>query len=64
MTRKHFELLAASLRASRPRETTDLWSELEHKAWRKVVDYLATDLIATNPNFNPARFRDACNATD
>lgn len=57
MTRKHFQFIAETLKWSRP-DTTLLTARAQ---WNLTVDEFSRDLCRTNPQFDPTKFREACN---
>lgn len=61
MQRRHFELIAESLHASRPIGQP---GDIRFNTWKSVVSEFCGRLSATNPNFNRARFLRACGVED
>ena len=59
MTAKHFEMIAAAFRRSRPDPNSS-----HHIQWEKDVEAIASACAEVNPNFNRSRFVDACEADD
>ena len=57
MTRKDYELIARSLRSTKPDE---LSTTVEQVLWRRTCRVFAGDLQADNPNFNCKLFLRAC----
>lgn len=59
MQRRHFELIAESLRSAKPMpHDTDQSARLSQ--WVSTCNRFARDLNATNPQFNRERFLRAC----
>lgn len=56
MTRQHFEMIAETLKATRPSVG---WVR-ERLSWANTVGEFAYRLCLTNPAFDPDEFRDAC----
>jgi hypothetical protein len=59
MTRKHFEKIAAVLKATRPDGTGSLLSQ-----WEYQVNVMATMCAEDNPRFNHTVFFEACGLED
>ncbi len=59
MQRRHFELIAETLAASKP-SPHDSDASARYSQWRAVVSQFCGRLSATNGNFNKARFLAAC----
>lgn len=57
MQRRHFELIAEALRASRPEPDAD---EERWTQWKLTVAEFCGRLSVTNGLFNRSRFREAC----
>lgn len=57
MTRRHFEFIAAALRASRPAPGA---TDEKFKQWDRTVVTFANRLEGTNIGFRRARFLSAC----
>ncbi|MBW2636023.1 MAG: hypothetical protein JRC86_00605 [Deltaproteobacteria bacterium] len=55
MTRKHFEVIAANIRATFEQST-----EEQKNAVRSLASDLASEFAGFNPNFNRSRFLGAC----
>ncbi len=60
MQRRHFEVIAEALAASRPPITQGV----SYAQWRKVVSEFCGRLSATNGQFNKDRFKRACGVED
>lgn len=59
MTKKHFELIASTLRhLAPPRELPS--SPRAYEQWRATVESFADMCAASNPRFNRTRFLAAC----
>ncbi len=59
MTRQDYELIAAALRAGRPK-LSDYESEGKRSIWEVNVKLLTEALEADNPRFDRERFLRAC----
>jgi hypothetical protein len=57
MSRKHFNALAAALKAEKPGEN---WSANKHVQWELDVKAIADTCAKFNPNFKLERFLAAC----
>lgn len=57
MQRRHFELIAETLAASKPAILRD---RKAYNAWLEVLNAFADMLASTNRNFDRARFLRAC----
>jgi hypothetical protein len=66
LTRQHFELIAETLRDSKPEPyeeagpLSEIWDRDELDTWTNVVDLFADRLAITNPSFDAERFVQAC----
>lgn len=60
MTRKHYEAIAAAIRAARP--TGHLDTDEARQTWERTVTSVAVALQKDSPKFNHWRFRTACYA--
>lgn len=60
MTKKHFDALAAALRAQKPEDTFDENRLLLIIQWRADAKVVADVCARFNPNFDRARFLAAC----
>ena len=62
MTRKHYKIIAESLKRTRPGSHSVLAGVAleEELQWNNTVTDLARVLSSTNPRFNRARFVEAC----
>lgn len=70
MTRRDFQLIAESLKKTRPAHYTErlnsipegelAWKRAECSVWNCVCKTIANDLSGTNPRFDRSRFLDAC----
>lgn len=58
MTRKHFQFIAETLKWSRPDADAP---PIAHAQWNLIVDEFSRDLCRSNPQFDPTKFREACN---
>lgn len=59
MTRKHFELIARTLRNLRPVPGFDGYTAVLRQ-WEKAVFTFTDMCAASNPRFNRSRFLEAC----
>lgn len=65
MSRKDYELIAETLRISKPRRSqTDDIGQALRVSWNNTVENFAAELRGTNPRFDAARFRKACGYND
>lgn len=65
MTRKHFEILARSLKFAHPSSTWTFAHEAEQyniavRAWGEAVAAVADACAASNPRFDRPKFYEAC----
>ena len=63
MTRQHFQFIADQLRATKPatpRLDTPRQQIGEYYHWLRTVGQFGAALQQTNPNFDLARFEEAC----
>lgn len=60
MTRKDFELIAATLRQERPDRDGSKWADGARDSWSTTVLHFASTLATTNHAFDRARFIKAC----
>jgi hypothetical protein len=65
MTRKHFEIIAAALRSTRPPvELMPTDGPAAYSQWRDDVTSMTVALVDTNPRFDQAKFLKACGVED
>jgi hypothetical protein len=57
MTRRDFILISETLKESRP---PDPRKDRVWRNWRDTCERMANALVGTNPNFDRARFLNAC----
>lgn len=62
MTRKHYEAIAAAIRAARPKEGEWNDTDAARHTWERTVTSVANALQQDNPKFDYWRFRAACYA--
>lgn len=62
MTKRHFEAIAKTLRASKPVRGDDIARQEAKFTWLTTVNRLAATFQDFNPNFDAERFLAACGA--
>lgn len=62
MQRRHFELIAATLKATKPDARID--GAEAYARWNIIVDEFCRNLRATNANFKRETFTKACGCED
>ncbi len=60
MQRRHFQLIAETLRDERPERDGTAWANGARDEWSTIVLRFANRLAGTNGNFNRAAFLAAC----
>jgi hypothetical protein len=64
LTKQHFEIIAAEIKAGQARVITPTSTPDEYHGYTQAVHAVARALIRINPRFNEYRFVEACTPGD